>query len=208
MHSFTEDFGAGRLLCWRLYLQLLCWRWGSAWEEGVWSGQNLLQCFSSCTGRRCFRNCCSLHLAIALLPLQEKSAWLGASSEVTKSPWVSRRDQVPHLCLSKDEWVKWVSPLVLLYIVLHQGDYSISWGSINDEESMMNCCSCYEECGGRRMSAGGGNAELAMGQPQPTPESLFHQWGTAAAWAGGSHKSLSHCFKSTNLVSPMSSASY
>lgn len=73
---------------------------------------------------------------------------------------------------------------------------------------MMNCCSCYKGCLGGRMSAGGGNAGIAVGQLQPTPEGLSHQWGAAAAWAGGSHTPLSHCPKSTNLVSPMSSASY
>lgn len=26
IHSFTQDFEAGQLLCWRLYMQLLCWR--------------------------------------------------------------------------------------------------------------------------------------------------------------------------------------
>lgn len=84
----------------------------------------------------------------------------------------------------------------------------ISWGSINGEESVMNCCSYYKGCGDGRMNAGGGNAGGNMGQLQPTPQGLSYQWGTTAAWAGGSNTPLSHCFKSTNPVSPMSSASY
>lgn len=72
----------------------------------------------------------------------------------------------------------------------------------------MNCSSFYKGCGGGRRSAGGGNAGLAMGQPQLTPEGLSRQLGTAAAWAGGSHTSFSHCSKSTNPVSLMSRASY
>lgn len=36
-----------------------------------------------------------------------------------------------------DEWVRWVSPLALLYIVLHQGIYNISWVSINGERKMV-----------------------------------------------------------------------
>lgn len=55
-----------------------------------------------------------------------------------------------------------------LYIVLHQGNYNISRGSINGEERSMNCCACYEGCQGGRMSAGGENAGLAVGQPQTT----------------------------------------
>lgn len=42
------------------------------------------------------------------------------------------------------------------------------------------------------MSAGGENAGLAVGRPQTTPEGLSHRWGTAAAWAGGSHTHLFH----------------
>lgn len=72
----------------------------------------------------------------------------------------------------------------------------------------MNCCACYEGCQGGRMSAGGENAGLAVGQPQTTPEGLSHRWGTAAAWAGGSHTPLSHWSKSTSPVSLVSSASY
>lgn len=40
----------------------------------------------------------------------------------------------------------------------------------------MNCCSCYKGCGGGRLSAGEGDAGLAMGQPHLTPEGLCHQW--------------------------------
>lgn len=137
IHSFTQDFGAERLLCWRLYMQLLCWRWGSTWEKDVWSEQTLLQ-FFSCLGRRFFRNCCPPYPAISLPPTSRKVSltWRFPYSDQISVALQRGSGSSSIYQRQSDEWVRWVSPLILLYIVLHQGNYFMGqhkWWGKRDE---------------------------------------------------------------------------
>lgn len=175
----------------------------------VWTKQTLLQHISCCLGGRCWRNSCPPHLAIALPPTAGKNRirlclplkWPNSHGSPKRLRFLISKSNATRLALFWPALVLLLPPIP----IGHQSNYGFSRGSINGEEGVLNCCTCYVGCQGGRVSAAWEKSGLTAGWPQLTQEGLSHWWGTAAPWAGGSHAPLPYLSKFT--VSTMSNTS-